>query len=169
MKVTRYINSPVRLIILITLLVTLLVTATACEGLGFTSSGNTEETEEPEPATQSGAITVNTSDSAILAVYLHLLEQAASPDAKTYLSDFYTECDNWTAEAEYFKDGSEVWHVVVDMTDETVWDLSPYWQHASWFILKNGEVVASNQFRANALRIEADLQALSANTTSSSG
>lgn len=166
MRLIRYVSAPMRLVILITLLAALLVTAVACEDLGFGSPAETEETEEPASTTVSGPISVNTSNSAVLAVYLHLLEQAGSPDAKAYLSEFYTECDNWSAEAEYFKDGSDIWHVVVDMTDEADWELRPYWQHASWFILKNGEVVASNKFRANALRIEADLQALSANTSS---
>lgn len=166
MRLTRYVSTPLRLVILIALLAAVLLTAVACEDLGFGSPAETEETEQPEVTTVSGPITVNTRNSAALAVYLHLLEQAGSPDAKIYLSEFYTECDNWTAEAEYFKDGSDIWHVVVDMTDEADWQLRPHWQHASWFILKNGEVVASNKFRANALRIEADLQALSDNTSS---
>jgi hypothetical protein len=160
MKNAKWLTNSLRLIVFIALLATLLGTVVACEGLGLSPSDNTEETEESESSTQSGPVTVNTKDTAVLAVYRHLLELADSPDAKTYLSDFYESCDNWYAEAEYFKDGSDVWNVVVDMTEETNWNLAPYWQQASWFILKNGEVIPSNLFQANALRIEADLQAL---------
>ena len=160
MKNTKWLKYSVRLFLFIALIAALLGTVAACEDLGLSPSSNTEETEEPESNTQSGPIIVNTQDTAVLAVYRHLLELAGSPDAKTYLSDFYENCDNWYAEAEYFKDGSQVWHVVVDMTAETSWNLAPYWRQASWFILKNGEVIPSNLFQANALRIEADLQAL---------
>jgi hypothetical protein len=160
MKTAKWLTISVRLIIFVALLAALLGTVVACEDLGLSSSGNTEETEEEESNTQSGPVTVNTKDTAMLAVYRHLLELAESPDAKTYLSDFYENCDNWYAESEYFKDGSDVWNVVVDMTEETYWNLAPYWRQASWFILKNGEVIPSNLFQANALRIEADLQAL---------
>ena len=168
MKNAKWLKYSVRLLIFITLLAALLGTVVACEDLGLTPSGDTEETEEPEPNTQSGPVTVNTKDTAELAVYRHLLELAGSPDAKTYLSDFYESCDNWYAESEYFKDGSQVWHVVVDMTEETSWNLAPYWRQASWFILKNGEVIPSNLFQANALRIEADLQALVPDSSSPS-
>jgi hypothetical protein len=166
MRITKYMTVPVRLVLLVALLVALLGVVVACEDLGFSPSSTTEETTEPASNSESGPVSVNTKDAATLAVYLHLLGLAGSPEAKTYLSDFYTECDNWYAESEYFKDGSDVWHVVVDMTDEPVWDLRSYWQQASWFILNNGEVVPSNLFQANALRIEADLQGLSADTSS---
>jgi hypothetical protein len=163
MRVSGRLTSPMKLILLIGLLAVVIGVSVACEDFGLTPS---EETTKPEPTPTSGPVTVNTKDAAILAVYLHLLEKAGSPDAKTYLSDFYTECDNWYAESEYYKDGSDVWHVVVDMTEEPEWTERSYWQEASWFILNNGDVVPSNVFQSNALRIEADLQALSANTSS---
>ena len=166
MKMTIFSTRTMKLLLLITLLSILLVTSVACEDLGLSPSDNSEENSEPESTTVSGPLTVNTKDTALLAVYLYLLEEATSPEAKTYLADFYTICDNWYAESEYFKDGSDVWHVVVDMMDEPVWNHSPYWQRASWLILRNGEVIPSNLFQANALRIEADLQTLSANASS---
>lgn len=168
MKTSRWLTTSTRLIIFITMIAALLGTAVACEDLGLTSSGDTEETAESEATTQSGPITVSTEDTAVLAVYRHLLENAVTDDAKSYLADFYTACDNWYAEAEYFKDGSQVWNVVVDMTEETPWDLPAHWQQASWFILKNGEVIPSNLFEANALRIEADLQAFTPDSSSTS-
>ena len=168
MKKAKWLKNSLRLFILIALLAALLGTVVACEDLGLSSSGSTEETEEEESNTQSGPVTVNTKDSAVLAVYRHLLELAVNDDAKSYLADFYTACDNWYAEAEYFKDGSDVWNVVVDMTAEPVWNQPAHWQQASWFILKNGEVIPSNLFQANALRIEADLQALVPDSSSSS-
>ena len=78
-----------------------------------------------------------------------------------YLSDFYTSCDNWTAQSDYFRDGTSTWHVSVNMTGVEDWAHRPYWQQASWLVFKNGEVIPSNLYRANALRIEADLLALS--------
>ena len=167
MKNAKWLTTSIRLLIFIALLAALLGTVFACQDLGLTSSGDTETTA-PESTTQSGPITVNTEDTAVLAVYRHLLEKAVTDEAKSYLADFYTACNNWSAEAEYFKDGSQVWNVVVDMTDEPVWDFPAYWQHASWFILKNGEVIPSNLFEANALRIEADLQAFTPDSPSPS-
>ena len=70
---------------------------------------------------------VNTRDSAILAVYQHLLELTDTFDSKMYLSDFYTNCDNWTAQRDYFKDGTGTWHITVDMTAVTEWPLCSYW------------------------------------------
>ena len=102
-----------------------------------------------------------TEDRAILAIYEHLLSQAESHEAKAYLANFYTICDKWSAEKELFKDGTSIWHIVVDMTDVEVWEERPYWQQASWLILQDGKVIPSNRFQANALRIEADLQELS--------
>ena len=103
-------------------------------------------------------ITVKTGERAVLAVYEHLLTQAESYKAKAYLADFYTTSDTWSAGLERFKDGTSIWHVVVDMTDVEVWKERPYWQKASWFVLEDGQVIPSNRFQANALRIEVDLQ-----------
>ena len=100
-------------------------------------------------------------DDAILAVYQHLLSQARTQEAKLYLADFYAACDNWKAESEFFKDGSGTWHIQVDMTETLIWDRQTYWKQASWFVFKDGRVIPSNLFKANALRIEADLQELS--------
>jgi hypothetical protein len=146
-------------VFIIAIVAVMLVTFTACEDMGFPSS-NSDETEESEPEETSPTF-INTRDAAIMAVYQRLLSQAESYEAKLYLSDFYANCDNWTAQSEYFKDGSGTWYVVVDMTENEDWELRPYWQQASWFVFKDGEVIPSNLFKANALRIEADLQALS--------
>ena len=147
-------------IFVIAMLAAMLMAVTSCEELGFPST-TPQETPEPEPAKTTSSTVINTRDTAKLAVYQHLLDEAESYDSKMYLSDFYTTCDNWTAQSEYFKDGSSTWHVVVDMTESEDWAFRPYWQQASWLVFKDGEVIPSNLFRANALRIEADLQALS--------
>lgn len=144
----RYIG----LILIITLFVGLALTAVGCEELGL------EPATEPEE-TPSGAVT--TDDRAILAVYEHLLSQAEGYEAKTYLADFYTTCDNWSAGQELLKDGENVWYVTVDMSDIELWRERPYWQQASWLILQDGRVMPSSRFQASALRIEADLQELS--------
>ena len=47
------------------------------------------------------------------------------------------------------------------MTEVKDWQEKEYWQKASWLILKDDDVIPSNRFEANALRIEADLQSLS--------
>lgn len=158
-------------VLIIALLAALLGTFTACEELGYPSSTTPAEEPEPEPVTSPTFI--NTKDAALLAVHQQLLSQAEGYEAKLYLADLYANSDNWSAESEFFKDGSGTWYVVVDMTGISTWELLPHWQQASWFVLKDGEVVPSNHFRANALRIEADLQALSpepnSETSSESG
>jgi len=146
-------------VLIIALLAALLGTFTACEELGYPSS--TTPAEEPEPAPVTSPTFINTKDAALLAVHQQLLSQAESYEAKLYLADLYENSDNWSAESEFFKDGSGTWYVVVDMTGISTWEFLPHWQQASWFVLKDGEVVPSKNFRANALRIEADLQALS--------
>lgn len=153
----------IKTIIAVSMLVALLATMTGCAELGFPAPTTPEETPapEPEPEKVTSLKTMNTRDAAILSVYQDLLSQAESYEAKIYLSDFYASCDNWTAKSEYFKDGSDTWHVVVDMTAVENWQLRPYWQQASWFVYRDGKVIPSNLFQANALRIEADLQALS--------
>ena len=168
MKIVNLLTGSIKLFLLIALIITLLGTIVACEDLGLSPSDNSEENAEPESNGETGLIIVNTKDSAILTVYRHLLAKAGSSYAKTYLADFYTACNNWDTESEYFKDGTDIWHVVVDMTSEPSWNLRSYWQHASWFILDNGEVVPSNLFEANALRIEADLENLSLTTVAES-
>ncbi len=151
-----------KLIFIIAMLAALLVAVTSCEELGFPSA-TPQETPEPEPVKTVSSTAVNSRDAAILSVYQRLLDLAGGYDAKMYLSDFYTTCDNWTAKSDYFKDGSGTWHVTVDMTAAEEWAFRPYWQQASWLVFKDGKVIPSNLFRANALRIEADLQALSPN------
>ena len=148
------------IILAIALLIVMLGTLTACEDMGFPSSGSAEETPEPTPV-ETGPTIINTKDAAIMAVYKRLLSKAESYEAKMYLADFYAYCDNWTAQSEYYKDGSGTWYIVVDMSAKEDWNLRAYWQQASWFVFRDGEVIPSNLFRANALRIEADLQALS--------
>ncbi len=147
-------------IFVIAMLAVMLMMVTSCEEMGFPSA-TPQETPEPEPAKTTSSTVVNTRDTAKLAVYQHLLELTGSYDAKMYLSDFYTTCDNWTVQSEYFKDGTGTWHVAVDMTTAEEWAFRPYWQQASWLVFKDGKVIPSNLFRANALRIEADLLALS--------
>jgi len=146
-------------ILVIAVLAVLLAMVTSCEEMGFPSS-TPKETPAPEPEITVSSTTIKTSDAAKLAVYQHLLDLAAGYDAKMYLSDFYTTCDNWTAQIDYFKDGTGTWHVTVDMTAIEAWKFNPCWQQASWFVFKDGKVIPSNLFRANALRIEADIQAL---------
>ena len=145
-------------VLIVSLLVVLAGAVNGCE--------NFEQWPPPEPSNEKTEVeappkTIRTEDRAILAVYEHLLSQAESYKAKAYLADFYTICDNWSAESELFKDGTSIWHVVVDMTDVEAWRERPYWQQASWFILQDGKVIPSNRFQANAVRIEADLQELS--------
>ena len=147
-------------ILIIAVLAVLLAMVTSCEQMGFPSPAP-KETPAPEPEITASSTTIKTSDAAKLAVYQHLLDLAAGYEAKIYLSDFYTTCDNWSAQSSYFKDGSGTWHVTVDMTEIEDWTFNPCWQQASWLVFKDGRVIPSNLFRANALRIEADLQALS--------
>jgi hypothetical protein len=121
---------------------------------------SSEEKEETAVSTAISRGTVKNEESAILAIYRYLLDQAQSHRAKLYLADFYTTCTEWSAEAELCKDGTSIWHVTVDMTAEEEWQERPYWQQAGWMILKDGTVLPSNKFQANALRIEADLHEL---------
>ena len=153
---SKYIKS----ILIIALLVVVLGIASGCEDFGQYPPPS-PPAEKPEPEKVARPSVISTGDRAILAVYEHLLGQAESHQAKAYLAEFYAVCDNWTAETERFKDGSSIWYVVVDMTENETWELRPYWQQASWFILRDGKVMPSNRLQANALRIEADLQELS--------
>ena len=161
MKLTNWITGFIKSVLILALLVVLLGVFTACEDMGFPPPSTPKEEPAPEPAKVTGPTVITTKDAAILAVYQRLLSQAESYEAKIYLSDFYANCDNWSAMSEFFKDGSGTWYVVVDMTENVTWELNPYWQQASWFVFKDGKVIPSERFRANALRIEADLQALS--------
>lgn len=144
-------------ILALILLVGAVMSVTGCESLGL--GGNSETTT---PTNEPG--TINTAEEAELAVYQYLLAQANSAEAKVYLADFYTTCDNWDVLSEYFRDGSETWLVAVDMTGEANWEHRSYWQRAGWFVLKEGGVIPANLYNMNALRIEADLQELSAET-----
>ncbi len=158
MKITSKKGRITLFILVVSLLAVMLLSFTACQDLGLSGS-NTEETEEVDVA---GDNNISTADEAKLAVYQRLLERAGSYDAKIYLADFYTYCHNWSVQSEYFKDGSDIWLVSVDMTGESSWDHNPYWQRAGWFVYRDGRVIPSNLFQVNALRIEADLQLLSA-------
>ncbi|MFC2066663.1 hypothetical protein ACFLUO_06390 [Chloroflexota bacterium] len=153
-------NRYTKLVLVTALLVALLGMASGCEDFGQYPPPS-PPAEKPEPEKVADPLVITTGERAILAVYEHLLGQAESYKAKAYLAEFYAACDNWSAGTERFKDGSSMWYVVVDMTDSETWELRPYWQQASWFVLKDGKVMPSNRLQANALRIEADLQELS--------
>ncbi len=148
-------------VLTIALLAVMVLTITGCEDYFNQFSPPAAPEEKPETEKVASPNIISSEDKAILAVYEHLLSQAESPEAKVYLAEFYTACDNWSAESELFKDGSSVWYVLVDMTEVEAWEWRPYWQQASWFVFPNGEVMPSNRIQANALRIEADLQELS--------
>ena len=147
--------------LVVILLAATLLSATGCEELGYPPAATAPAEEEAETKATAPLAVSRSKDSAILAVYRHLLGQAESYQAKVYLSDFYASCDNWSATSEYFKDGSAVWAVTVDMTASQDWEHPTHWQQAGWFVFKDGTVIPANLFNANALRIEADLQALS--------
>jgi hypothetical protein len=151
---------------IIILLAAIMVTATGCEALGYPPPSNTPTEQAAEPEASKPLAVSQSKDSTILAVYQHLLGQAGSYEAKIYLSDFYATCDNWSATSEYFKDGSGTWLVAVDesTSDNDSWTHPPHWRQAGWFIFKDGAVIPANLYNANALRIEADLQALSPET-----
>ena len=159
MKIFKWNKRILLSVLVITLLAGLVGTVTGCEDFGGFPAATTPTAEKTKEA--SSTTFTGTRDGAIMAVHERLLSQAGSYEAKLYLADFYTACDNWSAQSEYFKDGSGTWHVVVDMTTTGEWAFRPYWQQASWLVFKDGKVIPSNLFRANALRIEADLQALS--------
>jgi len=147
-------------ILIVVLLAVLALGITGCEQFNQWSPPKSPE-EKTEIVEAPPPIAIKTGERAILTIYEHLLSQAESYQAKGYLADFYTKCDNWSAESERFKDGTSLWHVVVDMTSVESWKEKPYWQQASWFVLHDGTVIPSNRFQANALRIEAALQELS--------
>ncbi|MFQ6122514.1 MAG: hypothetical protein ACE5LA_05590 [Dehalococcoidales bacterium] len=155
MTLKRYLKP----VLIITLLAVMVWPVTGCEEWGFPPPEPPKAEEKPEKVVTPTVI--SSEDRAILAVYEHLLNQAESSEAKVYLAEFYTVCDNWSAESELFKDGSSTWYVVVDMTEVETWEWTPYWQQAGWFVFPEGKVIPSNRLQANALRIEADLQELS--------
>lgn len=140
-------------------LLALMVLFTAgCQDFGTfpPPEGTPEETEKPPSRF------ITSEDRATLAVHEHLLGLAESHEAKTYLAEFEATSDNWTAVSELYQDGSNIWYVFVDMSGVTGWEARDYWQQAGWFVYRDGRVIPSNRLRANALRIEADLQELSA-------
>lgn len=147
-------------VLIITLLAILVWPVTGCEDFGQFPPPEPPE-EKPEPEKVVAPTVITTEDRTTLAVYEHLLSQAESHTAKAYLAEFYTVCDNWSARAELFKDGTSLWYVSVNMTAVTEWKWKPHWQQAGWFVFKDGRVIPSNRLQANALRIEADLQELS--------
>ncbi len=155
-SVKRYL-SPILIIILLAVLV---LTVTGCEDFGYPPP-QPPEPEEKTEVVEAPPKAIRTVDRATLVVYEHLLSQAESYQAKAYLADLYTVSDNWSAKSEIFKDGTSIWYVVVDMTSTEVWEERPYWQQAGWLVFQNGKVMPSNRLKANALRIEADLQELS--------
>ena len=147
-------------ILIMALLAALLGIVTGCEDFGQYPPPS-PPAEKPEPEKVPSPTVISTGDRAILAIYEDLLSQAGSHEAKIYLAEFYTVCDNWSAEKERFKDGSTIWYVLVDMTSTETWEWRAHWQQAGWFVFRDGEVISSNRLQANALRIEADLQELS--------
>ena len=159
MKFFSWRKNWIQLFLIMVLVTGLVFAVTGCEEFGYPTPTPSEEKQEPEKVTL--PTVVSTKDSAILAVHEHLLGLAESHEAKKYLAEFYTACDNWSAESEYFRDGSGTWYILVDMTDSETWEWRPYWQQASWFVFRDGRVIPSNHLQANALRIEADLQELS--------
>ena len=147
-------------ILIISLLAVLALTVTGCEDFEQWSPTPPLEPEE-KVEVKVPPIAIRTEDRAILAVYEHLLSRAEGYQAKAYLASFYATCDNWRAKSELFKDGTSVWYVVVDMASIEAWEERPYWQLAGWFVFQDGRAMPSNRLKANALRIEADLQELS--------
>ncbi len=154
-------NRYLRSLLIVTMLAIMASAVTACQDFEQQAPPETGEETAENTEVKAPRLTVRTEESAILAVYQHLLGQAESHKAKGYLADFYTISDNWSAAQELFKDGTSLWHVTLDMTEVKVWRERPYWQQASWFVLRESKVIPSNRFQANALRIEADLQELS--------
>lgn len=157
MKITGRKGKLIISILVVSLLIAVLLSIAACQDLGISG----DDADETTDTVSSGDNIISTADEAKLAVYQRLLEQAESYDAKIYLSDFYTYCHNWSVQSEYFKDGSDIWLVAVDMTGESDWEHHPYWKRAGWFVYRDGKVIPASLFQVNALRIEADLQSLS--------
>ena len=153
----RYVN----ILFTLALLVIMASGVTACQDFEQPPLPETPEVKEKNTAVKTSHLAVRTEAVAILAVYEHLLTRADSYQAKRYLADFYTTGDNWSATQEFFKDGTSLWHVTLDMTDGKAWRDRAYWQQASWLVLRDGKVMPSRHFQTNALRIEADLQELS--------
>ncbi len=169
MALSNFSKRCVKSVLIITLLVVVALVASGCEDagqdLGCENFNILPPQETPGETVEEGAppvtTTIKADDKAILLVQEHLLNLAASYQAKLYLADFYAACDDWTAELELFKDGTAVWYVTVKMTNVEMWEEKPQWQEACWQVFQDGEVMPSNRSQANALRIEADLQELS--------
>jgi len=142
------------------LLIILSVSVAGCED--FSQYPLPTPAAEPQKEVATPATTVSSGDKAILSVYQHLLARAESDAAKSYLADFYAVSDNWTVKMERFTDGSSAWYVTVIATEKDAWQWEPHWQQAAWLVFRDGEVIAHHDFAGNALRIEADLQRLSA-------
>jgi hypothetical protein len=168
MSLSKTTKGDIKLILVSLALIAGLIAAGAgCAG--FDQWSPTPSPEEPVEEEAPPPITIATEDRAVLVVYEHLLSQAESHQAKTYLADFYTTCDNWSASSELLKDGTSLWYVTVDMTSVALWGERTYWRQASWLVLEDGKVIPSHRFQANALRIEADLQELSLQSESPPG
>ena len=115
MKLTFWKNRLITSCLFAVLILALPGIFTACQDLGYPPPTPTPQAQ-PEPARIAGPTVIKNKDAALLAVYQRLLSLAESDEAKTYVADFYSSCDNWTASPEFFKDGSGTWYVVVDMT-----------------------------------------------------
>ena len=161
MKLTNLNKRYTKPILMISLLAALALIVTGCEDFGQWPPPESPESEKKTEVEAPPPTTVTTDDRAILVVYKHLLSQAESYKAKDYLADFYATCDKWSARSELSKDGTAIWYVTVNMTSIEVWEERPYWQQAGWLVFQDDKVMPSNHLKANALRIEADLQELS--------
>ncbi len=142
------------------LLIVLSVLAAGCED--FSQYPLPTPAAEPPEEVAAPATTVSSGDRAILSVYQHLLTRAESDVAKSYLADFYAVSDNWAVQTERFTDGSSAWYVTVIATEKDAWQWETHWQQAAWLVFRDGEIIAHHDFAGNALRIEADMQRLSA-------
>ena len=169
MTLTNFNKSYAKPVLIITMLAVLTLALIGCEDIskdfGCEATGQDFGCEPPGGGSDFGCAPpttgITTEDKAILTVQEHLIAQAESSEAKLYLADFYTTCDDWSAESEILEDGTRVWHVVIKRTSMKFLTERPYWEQASWFVFKDGKIMGTNRFQANALRIEADLQELS--------
>ncbi|MBI4331562.1 MAG: hypothetical protein HY673_09805 [Chloroflexi bacterium] len=129
---------------------------TGCQDFGFP----TPPTTGTPPARTAGRTTlVISEDRAILAVQEYLLNKAASARAKTYLTDLYASGAAWTGKSELLKDGTRIFNVTLT-TSKSGTQVREHWRQALWTVFDDGKVLPSSTYDGNALRIEADIQAL---------
>ena len=117
-----------KLILTSALLVLTMLMTTGCQDFGAFPP---PELPEDKPEETAPTTFISSEDRAVLAVYEHLLNQAESYEAKTYLAEFSATSDNWTAISELYKDGSNIWYVSVDMSGVTGWTEKSYWKQAN--------------------------------------